>query len=284
MDIGFGEQEGDAAAAAAYLLLSLPYLERVALEDIEQACLLIEQRELGQADEFAARERVPRLEEVWKERVHRQDRDSWRLKREGAPADKKAESEEGEGTFCVGYDCESEEGAINDEGPSCSHNPTEGKKHILSQSGLILPLKDVRGVTCDSLDSLGRLCPGINSISVNTDKYEDTSGRSQGCLLAGGLQTWSGQLRSLSVHYPGPLVDLLLALQVAGPTLISLTLEGVKTSPHSPLLEIIKACPKLRHLHISAEPPSTPQEGDEDHLQEDWDLPQLPNLCSLTLG
>jgi len=37
-------------------------------------------------------------------------------------------------------------------------------------------------------------------------------------------------------------------------------------------------------LHISAEPPSTPQEGDEDHLQEDWDLPQLPNLCSLTLG
>ncbi|CAG5921604.1 unnamed protein product [Menidia menidia] len=268
MDIGFGEQEADAAAAAAYLLLSLPYLERVAMEDLAQACLLIEQREFSQADVFADRERVPRLEEVWKGRIQGQGRDSWGLKTEGAPADKKAASEEEERAFCVVYDCESEEGAVNDEEPSCSHN----------QPGLILPIKDVKGVTCDSLDSLGHLCPGISSISVNVDKSEDTSGRS----LASGLQMWSGQLQSLSVQFPGPLGDLLFALQVAGPSLVSLTLEGVKSNPHSPLLEIIEACPRLRNLHISAEPPSTEQEYEDP--PQDQDPPQLPQLCSLTLS
>ncbi|GLD75340.1 uncharacterized protein AKAME5_002667400 [Lates japonicus] len=157
----------------------------------------------------------------------------------------------------------------------------------LSQSDderLILRLKDAKGLSCDFLDTVGRLCPNISSISVTANDNEDTSGRSQGSLLAAGLQTWSGQLQNLSVHFPGPLVDLLPALQVAGSSLVSLTLEGVKTSPHSPLLEIIKSCPRLRDLVISAEPPDMPDGEDEVDMWDYRDLPQLPNLSSLTLN
>uniref|UniRef100_A0A4W6G7Y0 Si:ch211-214j8.12 n=1 Tax=Lates calcarifer TaxID=8187 RepID=A0A4W6G7Y0_LATCA len=238
---------GDPVAAAAYLLLALSGLERVAMEGLGQACCLIERREFSQMDAFTDREGVPRLEEVWRERRHR------------------------------------------DEGPSCSLNQAEEKKRgrALSQSDderLILRLKDAKGLSCDFLDTVGRLCPNISSISVTANDNEDTSGRSQGSLLAAGLQTWSGQLQNLSVHFPGPLVDLLPALQVAGSSLVSLTLEGVKTSPHSPLLEIIKSCPRLRDLVISAEPPDMPDGEDEVDMLDYRDLPQLPNLFSLTLN
>lgn len=273
-------------ATAAYLLLSLPCLERVAMEGLSQACCLIQHREFDQTDEFTDREGVPRLEEVWRERRNRQGMDGWRKKREGAADD---EDEEEESILWEGCGSESEEDANRDEKPSCSQNQAEEKrrKRVLSQSGderLTLRLKNVKGLTCDSLDSLGCLCPDIYSICVNGEDQEDASGRSQGSLLAAGLHTWSGQLQDLSVHYQGPLVDLFPALQVAGCSLVSLTLEGVKTSRHTPLLEVSQACPKLRDLFISAEPPTTPQEEDEDEEEEDErDLPRLPNLCSLTL-
>lgn len=280
LDIGFGEQEGDPVVAAAYLLLSLPCLERVAMDGLTQACCLIQLRKFDQTEEFTDREGVPRLREVWEEWKNRQGMG----KREGAAVDEEDEDEEGilwEGE----YGSESEEDTSGAEGPSCSQERRKGK--VSSQSVdecLILRLKDVKGLSCDSLDSLGRLCPHIHSISVNVDDYADARGRSQGSLLAAGLQMWSGQLRSLSLHYSGPLVDLLPALQVAGSSLLSLTLEGVKTSPHSPLLEVVKACPKLRDLLISAEPPTALQEGqDEEDQRDDRDLPKLPHLCSLTL-
>lgn len=280
-DIGFGEQEGDPVAAAAYLLLSLPCLERVAMEGLAQACCLIQHRQFGQTDEFTDREGVPRLGEVWRERRYNQGMDSGRKKREGEEDEDEVEEER---LLQEGYGSESEEDASRDEGQSCSQNQAEEKRDLSGDDSLILRLKDVKGLSCDSLDSLSRACPDIHSISVNTAEYENTRGRSQGSLLAAGLQTWSGQLRNLSVHYPGPLVDLLPALQVAGSSLVSLTLEGVKTSPHSPLLEVIKACPRLRDLLISAEPPTTPQEEeDEEDQRDDRDLPQLPNLISLTL-
>lgn len=288
LHIGFGEQEGDAVAAAAYLLLSLPCLERVAMDGLSGACCLIQHGEFGQTDEFTDREGVSRLDEVWRERRHRQGMDSWRNKREGAADDE--DEDEGESILWEGCSSESEEDASRDKRPSCCQNQAEGKRRrrVLSQSGdefLTLRLREVKGLTFDSLDSLGHLCPDIYSLSVNCDDNEDTRGRSQGSLLATGLYTWSGQLRSLSVHYPGPLVDLLPALQVAGSSLVSLTLEGVKTSPHTPLLEVVQACPKLRDLLISAEPPTTPQEEEEEENErDDQDLPRLPNLCSFTLN
>ncbi|XP_034398559.1 uncharacterized protein si:ch211-214j8.12 isoform X2 [Cyclopterus lumpus] len=283
LDIGFREQEGDSLAAAAYLLLSLPSLERVAMEDLAQACCLIQHRQFNQTDEFTDREGVPRLGEVWREWRLRQGID--KKKREGAAADEK---EQKENIMWDGYGSGTEEDSIRDVGPNCSQNQTEDKKkgqNVSCDERLILLLKDVKGLSCDSLDSLSCACPNIYSISVNVDPFENARGRSQGSLLAGGLQSWSGQLRSLSVHYPGPPVDLLPALQVAGSSLVSLTLEGVKTSPHTPLLEVIKACPRLRNLLISAEPPTTPQGAeDEEDQWDDLDLPQLPNLCSLTLN
>lgn len=289
LDIGFGEQEEDPIAAAAYLLLSLPCLERIALEGLAQACCLIEHREFSQTNEFADREGVPRLEEVWRERRHSQAMDSWRKKREAASADKEDDDEEEEESILwEGYHVDTEEDANRGKGPHCSENQAEKEKGgILSRSSdecLILRLKDVKGLTCDSLHSLGHFCPDIISISVNIDGHEGTRGTSQCSLLAAGLQTWSGQLRSLSVRFPGPLVDILPALQVAGSFLVSLTLEAVKTSPHTPLLEVIKACPRLRDLLISAEPPTMQvEEDDEEDHQDDQGRPWLPNLCSLRI-
>lgn len=270
-------------AAAAFLLLSLPCLERVAMEGLAQACYLIQQGEFDQTDEFTDGEGVPRLGEMWGEWRHRHGKDIWRKKGEGAAADEGNEDEDR--VLWEVYDGRSEEDACRDEGPSCSQDQAEEQRRVLSQSGderLILRLKDVKGLSCDCLDSLSHLCPNIHSISLNADNC--AGGSSPGCLLATGLQAWAGQLQSLSVHYSGPLVDLVPALQVAGSSLFSLTLMGVKTSPHTPLLDIIKACPKLRDLLISAEPPTTLQEEEDGEAQwDDRDLPRLPNLCSLTL-
>lgn len=280
LDLGFAEQEEDNVVATAYLLLSLPYLERVAMEGLAQACRLIQRREFDQTEEFTEREGLPGLGEVWREWRHRQGMDS---QRKGA--DEGGEDEE-ERISWEACGSESEEDSSRSEGPSCSEDGAEERRRGRVLSGderLILQLKDVKGLSCDSLDSLSHLCPDIYSISVNIDDYDDARGRGTG-LLATSLQTWSGQLRSLSVQYAGPLLDLHPAVQVAGSSLVSLTLDGVKTSPHTPLLEVIRACPRLRDLLISAEPPTTPQEEeDEEDQHDDRDLPQLPNLCSLTL-
>lgn len=282
LDIGFGEQEEDPAAAAAYLLISLPCLERVAMEGLGQACCLIEHRDFSQTNGFADREGVPSLEEVWRERMHRQDMNSWMKKSEAASAFKEHDDEE---RLWEGYDSDDEKDASRGQGESYVQNQAEKiRRRVMSgDEPLLLCLKDVKGLTCDSLDSVGNLCPDIYSISVNIDGHEDFRGTSQGSLLAAGLHTWSGQLKSLSVHFPGPLVELLPALQIAGSSLVSLTLEGVKTSPHTPLLDVIKACPKLRDLLISAEPPITQIEEDDEDVEDEQDLPRLPNLCSLRL-
>lgn len=272
LDIGFEENDGDATMAAAYLLLSLPRLERVALEGLGLACSLIEQKQFSRADEFADREGVPRLHMVWKERIVRQN--TKRMIREGESTDDGDESEEVESSFSEDCGCNTEEDLIKDDWLGMQD---------LSHSGLILQLRDVKGITCESLGSLGNLCPGLNSISLNIDKHEDRGGRDQGSLLSTNLQTWSGQLRSLSFIYSGPVVDLLPALRVVGCALISLTLEGVKTHPHTPLLELIRACPRLRDLLISAEPPTMLQYEYNDNQPEDQDLPKLPNLHTLKL-
>ncbi|KAM9857792.1 uncharacterized protein ACBR49_019054 [Aulostomus maculatus] len=275
LDIGLGGQEGDSVAATAYLLLSLPCLERVALEGLSQACHLIQHREFHQTDEFAVREGLPQLEDLWREKRHSKDTDSWRKKRE--------EVDEEGSVLWEGYSSEEDEEVSREE--SCCQNPAKWSRERVSppSGNKHLHLRDVKGLTCDSLGSLGCLCPDICSLSVYVDP-EDASGRRQGSLLAEGLQTWSGQLQRLSVRYPGPLGDLLPALQVAGSSLVSLTLEAVKTNRNTPLLEVIRACPKLRDLLISAEPPTTAQEEEDDEGREEQELPGLPDLCSLSLN
>ncbi|XP_041642637.1 uncharacterized protein si:ch211-214j8.12 [Cheilinus undulatus] len=276
LDIGFGEEEGDPVAAAAFLLLSLPCLERVALEGLAQAFRLIENREFDQTDAFTDRQGVPRLREVWRQR---QDMDRWSEKREGE--DDKDDREEGE-ILWEGSGSESEEDSSRNAGLYCfqGQSKVKSRRRVSSQSGadhLILQLKDVKPVSLDSLGSLGLLCPDIHSISVDTDDKE-VRRSSKESVLAAGLQMWSGQLRSLSLHHPGPLLDLLPALQISGPSLVSLTLEGVKSSPRFFLLEVIRACPRLRDLLVFAECPNEPLEEEDGE-----DLPRLPHLSTLTL-
>ncbi|XP_034726776.1 uncharacterized protein si:ch211-214j8.12 [Etheostoma cragini] len=283
LDIGFGKEEGDAAAAAAYLLLTLPCLETLDLDGLAEACCLIQHGRFGLTDEFSDREGVPRLGEVWREWKHRQRSDRSREEREEARAEDEDEEEEEEEERILlnGYGRES-----RDEGPRDQAEEDLQDRVSSGDDRLILRLKDVKGVSCESLDSLSRACPNIRSVCVDVEEDVDTRGRSQGSLLASGLRAWAGQLQRLSVRFPGPLPDLLPALDVAGSSLVSLTLQGVKTSRRTPLLEAIKACPRLRDLLISAEPPTGPQdeEDEDDQRDEVRDLPQLPHLCSLTLS
>ncbi|XP_061753379.1 uncharacterized protein si:ch211-214j8.12 isoform X2 [Nerophis ophidion] len=242
---------GDAQAVAAYLVLALPRLQRVALEGLSQACSLIHERSFAEADEFSAREGLPRLEEVWRKKMSGDAiEDGWMLL--------DASESEGEG-----------EAVTSSYSPASDKHPT-------------LHLSDVQVVTCDSLVILGRLCPNITSLSVNME--EETGGRPQASVFATGLRSWSGQLRRLSVQHQGPLLDLLPALRVAGSTLVSLTLEGVQTSPRCPLLEMIRVCPRLEELLVCAEPPDYALEDEEDVVELDQrDLPSLHSLHSLSL-
>lgn len=285
LDIGFGEQEADPVAVATYLLLTLPYLEKVALEGIGQACSLIQHREFDQTDEFTDREGVPRMEKVWKECRRRQDMGSWK-KKEAAVTDK----EEEERVLSEGHSSESEEDAVTDEESNCFHEQADDKRSGGSgEDCLTLALRDVQGLSCESLDSLRCLCPHITTMSVNIDGCKDAgTRRKNGSLLARGLQTWSGQLQRLSVQYSGPIEVLFHAVNVTGSSLVSLTLEGVKTSPQTPLLEVIRVCPRLTNLHITADPPTMVlEEEDMEDMEaghDDLDLPRLPNLITLTLN
>lgn len=259
LDIGLEEKEGDAMVVAASLLLSLPCLERVALDGLAEACRLILRLESERA-ECTDREGFPCLGELWREFRQRQGKDSWRKRGEAAEED---EWEEYKGERAEYSD-------KNRESVSQSDNQRA-----------VLRLRDIKGLSCDDLDSLGRLCPNIRFISVHTDGCENVRGKQQG--LAAGLQAWSGQLQSLSVQHSRPLVDLLPAVRVAGSSLRSLTLEGVRSAPHAPLLEFIRACPRLRELLVCAEPATLQEEEDLVVRRADQDLPKLPDLCSLTL-
>lgn len=285
LDIGFGEQEADPVVVATYLLLTLPFLEKVALEGIGQACSLIQHREFDQTDEFTDREGVPRMEKVWKECRRRQGMGRWK-KKEATITDE----EESEQVLYEGHSSESDEDAVTDQEPNSIHEQADDKRGGGSgEDCLTLMLREVQGLSCDSLDSVRCLCPHISTISVNIDGCKDAGTRRRnGSLLARGLQTWSGQLQSLSVQYSGPMEVLFHAVNVTGSSLVSLTLEGVKTSSHTPLLQVIRVCPRLRNLHITADPPAlVVEEEDMEDMEarhDDLDLPRLPNLSTLTLN
>ena len=156
------------------------------------------------------------------------------------------------------------------------------------EATLKLGAREIQRVSLNSLDALGQLCPDLCSISLNCHEDDDNgdedvlgSGRTT---LTKGLARWSGQLRCLSLQFPGPLSELVSPLQVSGSNLTSLTLEGVQADGHLPFLDLIRACPKLTSLTVHIDPPrSNQEEEDDDEGLEDWDLPCLPDLSSLTL-
>lgn len=283
MDIGFGEEEEETVAAAAYLLLSLPVLERVALDGFSQACHLIRCREFDRANRFTEREGVPRLADLFWERRRMQAGDSERGANEGPVADEEDE----ETSLWGGYEGQCEEGSSGDEGAGCLQveDLEQSNKRVVSQAddeGVTLCLKEVKSLSCECLNSIGSLCPNLCSISVNIGDDEDDRERDRGSPLAKCLQTWCGQLCCLSVQYLGHMIDVFPAVEVVGSSLLSLTLEGVKTSPYTPLLKLMKACPRLIELHIIAERPHFVAHEDQEENDLD-DLPRLPNLRSLSL-
>ncbi|XP_063051537.1 uncharacterized protein LOC134446163 [Engraulis encrasicolus] len=75
LDVGFGEEEEDRQGAAAFLLLSLPWLERVALEGLGEACALLTDGGGGlqEVEGFSRRAGIPDLKELWAERVRGED-------------------------------------------------------------------------------------------------------------------------------------------------------------------------------------------------------------------
>lgn len=87
------------------------------------------------------------------------------------------------------------------------------------------------------------------------------------------------------MQFSGPLSELVLPLQVCSSSLLSLTLEGVQADGNLPLVALLRACPKLTTLTLNIDPPRSNQEEDDDDDDdvEDWDLPCLPNLHTLTL-
>uniref|UniRef100_A0A8C6US23 Si:ch211-214j8.12 n=1 Tax=Neogobius melanostomus TaxID=47308 RepID=A0A8C6US23_9GOBI len=244
LDIGFEEQKGDAVAVAAYLLLTLSGLEKFAIEGIAQACKLILHNDFQQTDLFSAKEEILTLEEVWKQSKYRQSSN---------------------------FSCKTEDD-YNE--PKTCHNKR--------QDNFTLRLKEVRILSCESLSSLGRLCPGITTIFINAD-YPETA---EVVDLTKALENIPGQLKSLSLQYSDLLQNISDTVCVVGSSLLSLTLEGVKTSPssYSSLLRILQACPRLKELSISLQPfqLSFAVEYPNNRLI-DWNRLHLPDLRSLTL-
>ncbi|XP_062308121.1 uncharacterized protein si:ch211-214j8.12 [Osmerus eperlanus] len=272
LDIGLGPEEGDPAAAAAYLLLSLPRLERVVLEGVGEACSLLLHREGRETEAFASREGVCSLGELWRRRVEEEDEEGGCWGREEVGSD-----EEGmRGQWARG------EGLSGVQADRLDGGGEGGEEGGMREKCVILSLKEAQGLSVRSLPAVARLCPALLSISLDC---EEGGGRGPDPRLAAGLRRWAGQLKRLVVRFPGALEELRPALCCVGPSLVSLTLEGVRTSPHTPLVELLHTCPRLRTLLIHCEPPLAPLQEEEEEEEEEnvLDGSCLLQLCSLSL-
>lgn len=307
LDIRLADSESDAVAAVAFLLLGLPKLQRLAIEGLGQACVLIQNKNFEVTEEFTGREGVLSLKDLWVKRIREdclkdsslqrtdgagsltleEKIDEW-LSLEESQSDevRQKDGDDGELNRCIGI---SEEGYVKD-GRRC--------RNYNGRETMTTCLRDVQGLTLETLDAVGKICPDLCALSLdclqhNVENEDNADSFQQATVLARGLGRFSGQLRCLSLQFGGLLSDLVPALQVAGSHLLSLTLEGIKADGHAPLLELIRACPRLTSLTIHLDPPSTNLEEDDGNVEEEEEvaeedifptLPCIPHLCSLTLN
>ncbi|XP_062874285.1 uncharacterized protein si:ch211-214j8.12 [Trichomycterus rosablanca] len=266
-DIGMGEGEIDACAAAAFLMLGVPGLRRLASEGVGGACEVFENKAFDLTEGFTCRQGVPGLKELWDRRIGGNTETEC-----VQPADDSFTLEEELGGLCL----DKTRGSEEKTGEFGSRSPDTFK----------LRLREVQGVSLKSLQAVANLCPELSSISLNChDDFNDES-ETRSTLLTQGLERWSGRLLSLSLQFPGPLSDLVPALEASGSSLRHLTLEGVQADGNLPFLALVRACPKLNTLVVHIDPPPSNQEYDDDDDEgiEDWSLPCLPDLQTLTLN
>ncbi|KAJ8380751.1 hypothetical protein SKAU_G00015290 [Synaphobranchus kaupii] len=290
LDIGFGEEEEERAWVAAFLLLALPLLVRAALEELGDACRLIAGRDFARGDGFAARAGVPGLREVW----------GWRVsgeiggEREAAGRELLSDGGGDEGWVPgVASESEGEDEAEAEEGERAlrgnggrNASPSDGQggdREGDPEKEVTLCLQDAQGVTWESLGELGRMCPNLRSLALIG---EEGAGQHSARVMA----QWAGQLHSLSLQLAGDgdLQEVLPFVRPVGASLTSLTLEGVMMEGSASFLQLLRACPKLKTLHVHAGPPSSAEEeeGDEEEDVEAnlRDVPCLPLLHSLKLN
>uniref|UniRef100_A0A671PB20 Si:ch211-214j8.12 n=1 Tax=Sinocyclocheilus anshuiensis TaxID=1608454 RepID=A0A671PB20_9TELE len=287
-----------AVAAVAFLLLSLPGLQRLAMEGLGQACALIQNKQFEVTEEFSSQEGVPLLKDMWAKRTHEDhlkdssllstDREeSFTLEGkideflslEESQTDASDSTDINEWTRTSGDGCEKD---------GCRSRACNGRDSVTTS------LRDVQGLSLDTLEAVGKVCPELrvlsldclqNNVDDNVDSFE------QAAVLARGLGTFSGQLSCLSLQFAGLLSELVPALKAAGSHLLSLTLEGIKADGHIPLLELIHACPRLTSLTVHLDPPRNNLNGEEEEEEEEGEdegllsnLPCIPHLRSLTLN
>lgn len=297
LDIGLAENERDAVAAVAFLLLGLPGLQRLAVEGLGQACALLQNKQFEGTEEFTSREGVPLLKDMWANRT-REDH----LKDGSLLSTDREESFNLEGKIYEYLSLEESQIEASDctdinewtrtsgegcEKEGCRNRACNGRDSVTTS------LRDVQGLSLDTLEAVGKVCPELRVLSLdclqsnvddNVDSFE------QAAVLARGLGRFSGQLRCLSLQFAGLLSELVPALKATGSHLLSLTLEGIKADGHIPLLELIHACPRLTTLTVHLDPPRDNLNGEDEEEEEDEDegllsnLPCIPHLRSLTLN
>uniref|UniRef100_A0A9J8BG58 dihydrofolate reductase n=1 Tax=Cyprinus carpio carpio TaxID=630221 RepID=A0A9J8BG58_CYPCA len=296
LDIGLAENESDAVAAVAFLLLSLPGLQRLAVEGLGQACVLIQNKQFELTEEFTSREGVPLLKDLWAKRTQEDHlKESSLLSTDGEESFtlegkideylslEESQTDASDSTDINEWTTTSGEGCEKD---GCRSRACNGRDSVTTS------LRDVQGLSLDTLEAVGKVCPELRVLSLdclqssaddNIDSFE------QATVLARGLGRFSGQLHCLSLQFAGLLSELVPALKAAGSHLLSLTLEGIKADGHTPLLELIHACPRLTSLTIHLDPPRNNWDGEDDEEEEGEDegflsnLPCIPHLRSLTL-
>ncbi|KAJ8262943.1 hypothetical protein COCON_G00154000 [Conger conger] len=257
LDVGFGEEEGDRAWVAAFLLLALPLLTRAALEDLGEACRLIAGRDF--------------------------DFPGARFRRGAQPQGGESDEEDD------GEEEAEEEGGEGASGRNVGRNTplSEGQrgagKGDPEKQAITLSLQEAQGVSCGALTELGRVCPNLRSLALTGEEGPGRHG-------ARAMAQWAGQLHSLSLQLAGDLREGLPVIQPVGASLSSLTLEGVRMDGNASFLQLIRACPKLKTLHIHTEPPGNAEEQEEEEEAEEdveahlRDVPRLPLLHSLKLN
>ncbi|XP_031426135.1 uncharacterized protein si:ch211-214j8.12 isoform X2 [Clupea harengus] len=299
VDIGFGECDEDRRATAAFLLLSLPWLERVALEALGEAFALLLDGAFHEVEDFIRRTGMPDFRDLWAERANGCSGNT-------VPGMEKVEEESfslSEVTDSCLWTQDSED---EDEGES---NGTDGVCHDLTgemtlentrdnetlkaqQGGSFkdvrLRLRQVQGVSFGTLGALGQLCPDLAALTLDYREEEETV---SGAHMARELARWSASLRSLTLRFSGPLSEMAHGVGSVGANLTSLTLEGVRADGLDPFLRLLHSCPKLTTLTIHMEPPRMHQaqeeeeEDEEEEREEDLEaLPCLPRLSCLALN